>query len=211
MAGGPRSVSSHRGGHYRVRAMIPAETGAVVSSASESELLPACLRHLRVSVISVGRSRASSVRGHAGEGGAGGLWAGGSPQCDRVEVEYADPDRGRARPGHRLRAARRRAVGQGHAGPGAGDPRQRAQDQIQAAIEAAGPGRVEVDALFRPDAAPWIRARRALKVCEQGRAAGAGTGTRAPGKNGCQATFGGSGDDDWARPAARGAGRPCRG
>src|SRR6266568_9246630 len=57
MAGGPRSVSSHRGGHYRVRAMIPAETGAVVSSANESELLPACLSHLRVSVISVGPSR----------------------------------------------------------------------------------------------------------------------------------------------------------
>jgi hypothetical protein len=33
---------------------------------------------------------------------------------------------------------------------------------------------VEVNALFRPDAAPWIRARRALTVCEQGRAAGAG-------------------------------------
>jgi len=38
--------------------------------------------------------------------------------------------------------------------------------RIQAAIEAGGPGRVEVDALFRPDAVPWIRARRALTVCE---------------------------------------------
>ncbi len=38
--------------------------------------------------------------------------------------------------------------------------------RIQAAIEAAGPGRVEVDALFPPDAVPWIRARRALTVCE---------------------------------------------